>query len=265
MRTIGFINWKGGVGKTTASINTAHFFGGYKENVRVLFIDGDKQANSSYWFGADASKGSLTDILLNGAAGRDVIQKTRYPNIDIIASDESLIQANYSVLSNKEAIQHNILKNALQDVKFDYDICIIDNPPDSNLPVLNCMAIMDDIIAVTLPNRFSLSGVAKLQEEIDNYNRDLHLNLSIRGILVNQFSIRGSDILAETRQNYHFFPHLRGGKNTQNWLDRVINEQKSIFEISPNSGYARDLTKFAQKIEEIIMMDLQGKVDQVLW
>ena len=48
-------------------------------------------------------------------------------------------------------------------------------------------------------------------------------------------------------------------------LDRVINEQKSIFEISPNSGYARDLTKFAQKIEEIIMMDLQGKVDQVLW
>ena len=265
MRVIGIINWKGGVGKTTVSINTAHYFGGARENLRVLVIDGDKQANATYWFGADPSNGSFSDILMHGATGKQVIQKTRYPNIDIIPSSDELMVANYSVTKSTDSTQHDILRRALHDVWNDYDICIVDNPPDSNVPVLNCMVIMDDIVAVTLPNEFSLMGVNKLQTEIDNYNTDLHLKLSIRGVLVNQYSPGNSEVLSELRGRYHMFPNIRGGKCTQRWLDKVIHERRSIFEIAPNSGYARDLTKYIRKLEEVIVADMKGEEGSVLW
>lgn len=243
MRTIGFINWKGGVGKTTVSINSAYAFA--EQGLRVLFIDADKQGNASGWFDADTrDKPTFSDILRFETPVRDVIQKTRYPNIDIIPADASLIQANYEVLKDGSRAQHDILKKALADVQFDYEICIIDNPPDSNLPVLNCLLVMDDIIAVTMPNRFSVAGVHQLQAELENYNRDLSLNLSVRGVLINQYTSECSEIFNELHSQYRMFPPLRGGKNTQKWLDRVINRQKSIFEISPHSGYALDLRRF---------------------
>lgn len=65
MRTIGFINWKGGVGKTCIAINTAYALA-ESWGARVLFIDMDKQANASYWFGKDDTKGTLGNILVKG-------------------------------------------------------------------------------------------------------------------------------------------------------------------------------------------------------
>ena len=261
MRIIGFINWKGGVGKTCTALNTSYLFA--QSGLKVLVIDADKQGNISYWFGADQPRLTFSDILLNDMDASEVIQHTRYPNIDIIPSDASLIQANYSVLMDKEKAQHDILKHALESVMDDYHICIVDNPPDSNIPVLNCLTVMDDIIAVTLPNRFSIAGIKQLQEEIDNYNEALRLSLKIRGVVINQYTTECSAIWQELSARYNMFPTLRGGKNTQKWLDRVVNSQKSIFEICPNSGYARDIRRFGSKLAEVIESDVTGQ--EVLW
>lgn len=260
MRTIGFINWKGGVGKTTISINTAFALAqeyNPGNQIKLLFIDADKQGNASRWFGADTSKGSLTDILLTDTPAKEVIQHTRYPNIDIIPADASLIQANYAVLGDQSRRQDNILKESLESVKNEYALCIIDNPPDSNLPVLNCLEVIDDLIAVTLPNRFSVDGVYELQNELDNYNRDLQLSLFIRGVIINQYTPFNSPIFHELRDEhkYHLFPFIRGGNCAQHWLDKCINEQKSIFEVSSRSGYAQDLKRFIQKLGDVIMAD----------
>ena len=94
---------------------------------------------------------------------------------------------------------------------------------------------------------------------------DLHLKLSIRGVLVNQYSPGNSEVLSELRGRYHMFPNIRGGKCTQRWLDKVIHERRSIFEIAPNSGYARDLTKYIRKLEEVIVADMKGEEGSVLW
>lgn len=266
MRTIGFINWKGGVGKTTLSTNSAYALGeAYNETgaIRVLFIDADKQGNASKWFGAHPEKGSLADILLGKKDAVSVIQKTRYPHIDIIPADASLIQANYAVLLETDRQQDNILKKALAPVQSQYDLCLIDFPPDSNLPVLNCLEVMDDIIAVTLPNRFSLDGVYALQNEIDNYNRDLHLGLFIRGVVINKYTPFNPDISKELKEKYHLFPFIRGGSRPQQWLDRCINEQKSIYEISPRSGFAQNLNRFLKKLTSIIQADLTHQ--QPVW
>ena len=263
MRTIGFINWKGGVGKTCIAINTAYALA-ESWGARILFIDMDKQANASYWFDKDDSKGTLGNILVKGTdaaevsnikamSAEEVIQKTRYKKIDLIAADPNLLDINLAILKNKTGRQDNILKEALRSVEKNYDVCVVDNPPDSNIPVLNGLEIINDVIAVTLPNRFSLNGISQLEQEIKNYNAILKLKIFIRGILVNQFASTEScyKIVRELRdKGYKIFPHIRGGKPTQNWLDKVINEQKSIYELSPNSGFARDLMKFIENLVE---------------
>ena len=262
MRTIGFINWKGGVGKTSIAINTAYALA-ESWGARVLFIDMDKQANASYWFGAAEGKGTLSNILVRGTDAaevsnippmtvQEVIQKTRYENIDLISSAPNLLDVNLAILKNKVGRQDNILKEALKPIQGNYDVCIVDNPPDSNIAVLNGLEIIDDVIVVTLPNRFSLNGIEQLEQEIKNYNAILNLKIKIRGVLVNQFTATDGcyEILRELRtRGYKIFPHIRGGKPTQNWLDRVINERKSIYELSPRCSFARDLLKF---IEELV-------------
>lgn len=265
MRTIGFINWKGGVGKTCISINTAYALA-ESWGARVLFIDMDKQANASCWFDKDETQGTLANILVRGTAAAEVsnikampaakvIQRTRYPKIDLIAAAPNLLDVNLAILKNTVGRQDNILKEALKPVQSRYDVCVIDNPPDSNIPVLNGLEIIDDLIAVTLPNRFSMKGIEQLEHEIQNYNAILRLNISIRGVLINQFtSTEGCYGIVEElrRRNYRsgLFPYIRGGKNTQKWLDRVINERKSIYELSPTSAFARDLLKFIEKLVE---------------
>ena len=260
MRTIGFINWKGGVGKTCIAINTAYALA-ESWNAKILFIDMDKQANASYWFEKNENFGTLGNILVNATdadevknikkmSAEEVIQKTRYKNIDLIAADTNLLDINLAILKNNFGRQDNILKNALKNVQKNYDVCIVDNPPDSNIPVLNGLEIIDDVIAVTLPNRFSLNGINQLEQEIKNYNEILKLKIFIRGVLVNQFTSTENcyKIIAELREKYKIFPHIRGGKNTQNWLDKVINEQKSIYEIAPRSSFAKDLMKFLENL-----------------
>lgn len=156
----------------------------------------DKQTNASTWFGRDSNKGTLGNILVKGTDAAEVaniqpmtaaqvIQKTRYPRIDLIAADPNLLDINLAILKNKVGRQDNILKEALRTVQGNYDVCIVDNPPDSNIPVLNGLEIIDDVIAVTLPNRFSLNGIEQLEHEISNYNAILKLNIKIRGVLVN--------------------------------------------------------------------------------
>ena len=120
MRTIGFINWKGGVGKTCIAINTAYALS-ESWGAKILFIDMDKQANASYWFDKDENKGTLSNILVKGTnadevteikemTAEEVIQLTRYAKIDLIAADPSLLDINLAILKNKVGRQDNILR-----------------------------------------------------------------------------------------------------------------------------------------------------------
>ncbi|WP_432748392.1 ParA family protein [Pectinatus frisingensis] len=250
MKTIGFINWKGGVGKTSISTNMAYALSeGW--DAKILFVDNDKQGNASSWFNADCEH-TLTDILLNNATAKEIIQKTRYANIDLIAADADLLDANFTVLKNQTKRQDNILKNALEEVKNEYDICIIDNPPDSNITVLNAMEAADDIIAVSTIDRYSLNGIYQLQNEIDNYNELLGLKIAVKGVLLNRFTSTVQSYAAidklETSGFHVFDTHIREVRSTKNQLEIAINSGKSIYETVPNCAFARDLIKFIEKL-----------------
>ena len=81
----------------------------------------------------------------------------------------------------------------------------------------------------------------------------------IRGVVINKRTTESTDTYEELKRHYYMFPFIRGSSNTQKWLDRVVREHKSIYEISSNCGYARDLRRFMTKLMEVIECVMTGK------
>ena len=248
MKTISFINLKGGVGKTTIATNLAYLLAESWE-LRVLFIDNDKQGNASRWFGADEAKGTLANILMDGAKASDVIQHSRVPNIDFIAADMGLLEANFQVLGEQEERQDILLRNALAAVADRYDVCVIDNPPDINMSVFNALMVTDDVIIVTLPETDSIEGIRKMEEQIRDVKK-FHPTLSIRGILVNQYiSYPGFSSVREDVSDVGIpLFHAKisyATRNAKHGLMTASREGKSIFEIC---RVARDIMHFAEEL-----------------
>lgn len=247
LKTLFFGNRKGGVGKTSISTNVAYALAESWE-ARVLFVDNDSQGNASSWFNADTSA-TIANLYLDGAHAAEVIQHTRYPNIDIIASDKGLVDANLAILKDSNIKQDDILKNALDEVSDQYDICIIDNPPEMNVSVLNALIAADDVVVITNPDAYSLQGVYMMADEIENA-KPFNSKLKITGVLLNKFAstINGYSYIDDLKKSFPVFPTRI--RYTADRLDSTTRQKKSIYESSPQCGFARDLLKFIEKLLE---------------
>ncbi|MGE1063617.1 AAA family ATPase [Megasphaera paucivorans] len=245
MKTFSFINKKGGVGKTTITVNMAYAIA-ESCDLRVLVIDNDDQGNDSQFFDADPEK-SLADILLGKAEIQDVIQPTRYSNIDIVASGAALLDANVAVIKDEEIVQQTILKESLEKVAANYDVCLIDNPPTINASVINALVASDEVIIVTTPDIYGIRGVAQMADYIEAI-KEYNPALRFRGCLLNKFSstphgFRCIELLGSQ------FPLFRTRiRYTKDKLEASAEEKKSIFEYSPNCGFARDLVQFFKEL-----------------
>lgn len=260
MKTVSFINLKGGVGKTTISTNLAYILA-ESWDVKILFIDNDKQGNSSSWFNADPNMGTITNILLDGASAEEVIQHTRYPNIDLISSDIGLIVANFEGIKDSKERQDDILRKSVENVKNNYQFCIIDNPPDINLSVFNSLTLTDYVVIVTTPEVESLSGVYRMVEQLalaQKYNP----SLTVLGVLLNMYVSTDSTykFQEEMEKRYPVFSsHIRFATSfAKGKMNDARMEKKSIHEIAPNTGIARDLFVFSQEFMDTIMKSVSG-------
>jgi len=252
MKTISFINFKGGVGKTTIATNFAYAVNSSIDGVKILYIDNDKQGNSTKWFGGDTDRGTITNIMMGDAKAEEVIQPTRYPNIDLIASDTGLIEANAAAIKNESINQAVILKDALLPVADKYHICIIDNPPDINVSVLNSLAITDDVVIVTFPDLDSLDGVYQMVDQIEMV-KQINPMLQLKGVLINAFVSDDAvyDCIRELKQ--HELPIFNAKvhyatKTAKKHLNVARRDKKSIFEEYPNCLVARDIWAFTKEI-----------------
>ena len=251
MKTISFINLKGGVGKTTISTWLAYLLA-ESWDLRVLFIDNDKQGNASRWLGADERKGTLTNILMDGASVHDVLQKSQYHNIDCIAADMGLVEANYAVIGDQETRQDLILKNALAEIADDYAVCVIDNPPDINMSVFNALACTDDVIIVTLLELDSIEGIRKMHDQITDVQQ-FNPGLSIKGVLVNQYMAYPEAIELSKELEREGFPLFRSRVSyatpmAKRHILAASRARKSIFEVCPYCRVARDVLRFAEEL-----------------
>lgn len=182
MKKIAISNQKGGVGKTTTTINLAASLGLLDK--KVLMIDMDPQGNTTTGLGVD--KGEIDkcvyDVLLGKQSLKDVIYKTEFKNISLVPAKIHLsgIDIELSQIPGRELI----IKKALQEVENDYDYIIFDCPPSLGLLTLNALAAAKTVMVPIQAEYYALEGVSQLLNTIRLAQRHLNRNLKIEGIIL---------------------------------------------------------------------------------
>lgn len=253
MRTISVISLKGGVAKTTTSVNMAYILAskGYK----VLLIDNDKQGNASKAFDLYNPKDEQTIarvMLERGIDIREVIKNTRYRNLDIVTANMNLLEANLRTVVDTGRQQQTRFKKALEvsKVNCEYDYCIIDNAPDINMSIINALVMSDDVIIPIKIDQFSFDGLEILSEQIGEIKEDFNPGLNFRGCLITQYKKadvqeQGTEILADAYPVFN--THIR---RTENKVDESTFIKKPVVEYSVRCGASQDYKKFVSEYLE---------------
>ena len=187
-KIIAIANQKGGVGKTTTSINLAASLGVLEK--KVLLIDADPQANASSGLGIDIEsvKVGSYQVLEHTSSAKDAILKTSSPNLDIIASHIDLVAIEIELV-DKERREY-MLKESLEEIKNVYDYIIIDCAPSLGLITLNSLVAADSVIIPIQCEYFALEGLGKLLNTIKSIQKIHNKDLDIEGLLLTMFDSR---------------------------------------------------------------------------
>lgn len=187
-RTIAIANQKGGVGKTTTSVNLSACLA--KLGKKVLLIDTDPQGNATS--GVGINKGDVDqciyNILIDDVDVKDVILQTDIDHLDVIPATISLAGAEIELVST---ISREVrMKHALQPLEDNYDYIIIDCPPSLGLLTLNALTASDAIIIPVQCEYYALEGLSQLLSTIQLVQKHLNKELVIDGVLLTMFDAR---------------------------------------------------------------------------
>ncbi len=187
-KIIAIANQKGGVGKTTTSVNLSACLG--KMGKKTLIVDIDPQGNTTSGLGIDPKSLSLSiyDCLINETDIKDVILKTEYEGLFIVPSNINLAGAELE-LALKEKREF-LLKDALSKVREFFDFILIDCPPSLGLITLNSFTASDSILVPIQCEYYALEGLSQLTNTIKLVKKSLNPSLAIEGILMTMFDAR---------------------------------------------------------------------------
>ncbi len=187
-KIISLANQKGGVGKTTTTINLGASLATLEKS--VLIVDADPQANASSGLGVDIKEVdcSLYECIINKADVRDAIYTTDITGLDIIPSHIDLVGAEIEMLNldNRE----KVIKNILDPIRDDYDYILIDCSPSLGLITVNALTASDSVIIPVQCEYFALEGISKLLNTIKIIKSKLNPKLEIEGFLLTMYDSR---------------------------------------------------------------------------
>lgn len=247
-KIISLANQKGGVGKTTTSINLAAALA--QQGKRVLLVDADPQANTSSGLGVDIQhlENTVYECLINEIDPTTAILPTSIENLYMIPSHIDLVGAEIEMLNLEQ--RENILKRVLSPLKADYDYILIDCSPSLGLITINALTASDSIIIPVQCEFFALEGIAKLLNTIKIIKSNLNPTLRIEGFLLTMYDARlrlSAQVHDEVRR--HFGDLVFNTVIARNVrLSEAPSHGMSVLEYDRNSKGAKNYTNLAKEL-----------------
>lgn len=247
-RIITFCNQKGGVGKSTSSLNLASFLTALGK--KVLVVDMDPQANATSGVGVNPRvlEISIYEALLGKSDAASLIKKTRLLGMDLLPAAYSLAGATIELVDipNREYK----LREVLESVKRNYDFIIVDSPPSLGLLTLNALTAAHDVIIPVQCEYYALEGLADLLRTIQLINTNLNTKITIMGALLTLYDRKSRLHRAVTKEIRRKFP----GYVFETVIPRNVNLAeapsfgKTILQYAPYSHGAKAYRKLAEEI-----------------
>ena len=201
-RVISIANQKGGVGKTTTSINLSACLA--EKGKKVLTIDIDPQGNTTSGLGIDkdAAENTIYELIIDECSLDECITDSIVENLKVIPSNINLSGAEIELISeeNKEFL----LKNKIDTIRNDYDFILIDCPPSLNLLTINAMTAADTVLVPIQCEYYALEGLSQLIHTIDLIKERLNPNLEMEGIVFTMYDARtnlSNQVVANVKEN----------------------------------------------------------------
>jgi len=203
-KILAIANQKGGVGKTTTTVNLAAALGVLEQ--KVLLVDADPQANATSGLGIEVEnvqKGTY-QVLEHTVHVKETIIKTNSPNVDIIPAHIDLVAVEIELIDKEK--RESMLKLALDEIKDEYDYIIIDCAPSLGLITLNALTAADSVIIPIQCEYYALEGLGKLLNTIKSIQKIHNAELEIEGLLLTMYDSRlrlSNQVVAEVKKHFH--------------------------------------------------------------
>lgn len=257
MDKIAIINLKGGVGKSVTTINLAAEFSA--RGLGVLVVDLDKQANVTKFYNAlDYDKPSTADLLTCKESIEEAVAFTCTKGVDLVPANMRLLLANKQVLLDSTEPQQIRLRDALEAVMDNYDICLMDCPPDLDMGSINALCAADWVIIPVDCDEWATDGLREVLDQMDKLRMYYNPRLKLMGVLLTKYNRTNAEKQVVKDVSELGVPVMGAMIRYTVKVKEARSAHKALRDYAPGGTATQDYADLADEVLDVLGLDVSN-------